>query len=74
MSDKFPWGPANPHPLSQMRTELIWEGRFDEYGRRREVEVAGHVMPLLKIESVIPDFETAALLGVFAAADTRIPE
>lgn len=27
MSDKFQWGPGNPHPLSQMCTELVWEGR-----------------------------------------------
>lgn len=53
MSAKFPWGPANPHPLSQMRTELIWEGKYDEYRRRRGVDVAGHAMPLLKIESVM---------------------
>jgi len=35
MTDKFQWGPATPHPLSQMRTELVWEGKYDEYGRRR---------------------------------------
>ena len=52
MSDKFQWGPGNPHPLSQMRTELAWEGKYDEYGRRREIDVAGHAMPLQKIETV----------------------
>src|SRR5881396_519744 len=35
------YGPHNPHPLSQMRTELVWEGKYDEYGNRREVDVAG---------------------------------
>ena len=25
-----PYGPANPHPLSQLRTELLWEGKYDE--------------------------------------------
>ncbi|MBF2086611.1 hypothetical protein [Thermoleptolyngbya sp. C42_A2020_037] len=29
--------PHNPHPLSTLRTELVWEGKDDEYGNRREV-------------------------------------
>jgi hypothetical protein len=29
------WGPDNPHPLSRIKTELIWEGKYDEYGNRR---------------------------------------
>jgi len=33
-----PWGPDNPHPLSRMRTELVWEGKYDEYGNRRLVK------------------------------------
>ena len=33
-------GPDNPHPLSTMRTELVWEGKYDEYGRRRSVDAA----------------------------------
>ena len=28
------WGPGNPHPLSKMKTELVWEGKYDEYGNR----------------------------------------
>jgi hypothetical protein len=39
-------GPDNPHPLSTMRTELVWEGKYDEWGNRREVEVAGCAMPI----------------------------
>ena len=46
------YGPHNPHPLSQMRTELVWEGKYDEFGRRREVDVAGTAMPLQKIETI----------------------
>jgi hypothetical protein len=46
------YGPRNPHPLSQMRTELVWEGKYDEYGNRREVDVAGLAMPLQKIETI----------------------
>ena len=46
------YGPHNPHPLSQMRTELVWEGKYDEFGNRREVNVAGLAMPLQKIETI----------------------
>ena len=45
-------GPGNPHPLSVLRTELVWEGKYDEYGNRREVDAAGLAMPLQKIETV----------------------
>jgi DNA modification methylase len=46
------YGPDNPHPLSKMRTELVWEGKYDEYGNRREVDIAGCWMPLQKIETI----------------------
>jgi adenine-specific DNA-methyltransferase len=32
--------PDNPHPLSRRKTEFIW-GKYDEYGNRREVDIAG---------------------------------
>jgi len=54
-SDKGPvYGPHNPHPLSQMKTELVWEGKYDEYGNQRQVDVAGCAMPLQLIETVHP--------------------
>ncbi len=31
MTDNIRWGLDNPHPFSQMKTELIWEGKCDEY-------------------------------------------
>lgn len=46
------WGPANPHPLSQLKTELVWDGKYDEYGRRREVDIAGCAMPMQRIETI----------------------
>jgi adenine-specific DNA-methyltransferase len=46
------WGLDNPHPLSQVKTELIWEGKYDEYGNRRTVDIAGCAMPLQKIETI----------------------
>ena len=30
MSEKVRFGPANPHPLAQLKTELVWEGKYDE--------------------------------------------
>jgi adenine-specific DNA-methyltransferase len=35
-----------------MRTELVWDGKYDEYGRRRSVDVAGAACPGHKIETV----------------------
>ncbi len=54
MSDrpKAMYGPGNPHPLSRMRTELVWEGKYDEFGHRREVDVANLAMPLQRIETI----------------------
>ena len=52
MSNDTHYGPDNPHPLSTRKTELIWEGKYDEYGNRREVDIAGAAMPLQKIETV----------------------
>ena len=46
------YGPDNPHPLSQVKTELVWEGKYDEHGRRREVDIAGAALPLQKIETI----------------------
>jgi len=46
------WGQDNPHPLSRLKTELVWDGKYDEYGRRREVDIAGCAMPLQRIETI----------------------
>jgi adenine-specific DNA-methyltransferase len=46
------WGLDNPHPFSQMKTELIWEGKYDVYGNRRTVDIAGCAMPLQEIETI----------------------
>lgn len=44
--------PDNPHPLSTRKTELVWEGKHDEYGNRREVDIAGYAMPMQKNETI----------------------
>jgi hypothetical protein len=46
------FGPGNPHPLSTLKTELVWEGKYDEYGNRRATDAAGLAMPLQTIETV----------------------
>ena len=54
-------GPDNPHPLCGRKTELVWDGKYDEYGLRRPVDVAGSAMPMQKIETVnIPRSEALA--------------
>ena len=52
MTNNIRWGLDNPHPFSQIKTELLWEGKYDEYGNRRAVDVAGCAMPLQKIETI----------------------
>jgi adenine-specific DNA-methyltransferase len=52
MPESVRWGPDNPHPLSRMKTELVWDGKYDEYGARRPVDIAGSAMPMQKIETV----------------------
>lgn len=46
------WGPGNPHPLSRMKTELVWEGKYDEYGNRRPVKLPTTPLPLQRIETI----------------------
>jgi adenine-specific DNA-methyltransferase len=47
-----PYGPGNPHPLSQLRTELVWEGKYDEYGNRREINPVELSFPMQRIETI----------------------
>ena len=61
MSKSVQYNPKNPHPLSTMKTGLVWEGKYDEYGNRRQVDIAGCAMPLQKIETIDqPKSEAAA--------------
>jgi adenine-specific DNA-methyltransferase len=54
---------GSPHPLSQLRTERIWEGKDDEYGDRREVDIAGCAMPVQRLESIDKPRRAAAATG-----------
>src|SRR6266702_1163903 len=55
MANDFQWGPTNPHPLSKMRTELVCEGKNDEFGRRRQV--AMFEQKILKMQESTPAYK-----------------
>jgi adenine-specific DNA-methyltransferase len=46
-----------------MRTELVWDGKYDEFGNRREVDMAACGMPMQKIETVDEPRQRAAAEG-----------
>jgi adenine-specific DNA-methyltransferase len=79
MPDPVRWGPDNPHPLSQIWTELVWDGKYDEYGRRRSVDVAGAACPGQKIETVDmprsehPRLPTALPIGLMKIETVDMP-
>jgi DNA modification methylase len=54
-----------------MRTELVWEGKYDEYGNRREVDIAACAMPMQKIETVDEPRQRAAAEGQLALFDKQ---
>jgi hypothetical protein len=66
MSEHIRYGLDNPHPLSQLKTELVWEGKYDEYGNRRTVDIAGCAMPMQKIETIDEPRSRAAAEGQLA--------
>jgi len=73
------WGPGNPHPLSKMSTELVWEGKYDEYGNRRQVDTAGCAMPMQRIETIDQPRSEAAARGkqdllAFEKETTRVDD
>ena len=49
MTSQPTYGRPNPHPLSKLRTELVWEGKYDEYGQRREANPVSGEIPVQKI-------------------------
>ncbi len=61
MTQQPAYGPHNPHPLSTLRTELVWEGKYDEYGQRREVDIVGCAMPFaIDLIYIDPPFDVGA--------------
>jgi adenine-specific DNA-methyltransferase len=43
---------GTPSALAEMRTQLVWEGKFDERGHRRRLDVADLTLPLQRIETI----------------------
>ena len=77
MADKIHYGIDNPHPLFNRKTELVWDGKYDEYGRRREVDIAGCAMPLQKIETIDEPLSRASAEGtmeLFAKESRRLDD
>jgi adenine-specific DNA-methyltransferase len=69
------YGPTNPHPLSRLRTELVWDGKYDEYGNRRSVDSAGLAMPMQRIETIDePRSRTEAQGGLFDGARAHLDD
>jgi hypothetical protein len=58
MTKELTWGPQNPHPLSQIKTERVWEGKYDQYGRRRQVDTAACDNILLTHSVILVDSTT----------------
>jgi DNA modification methylase len=64
--------PDNPHPLSTLKTELVWEGKYDQYGNRRTVDIAGCSMPMQKIETIDEPRRQAIANGKLALFEKEI--
>ena len=54
-----------------MRTELVWEGKYDEYGKRREVDIGALSMPLQRIETVDEPRQRAEAQGQLAMFEKK---
>src|SRR3954467_4279887 len=70
--EQFHWGPTNPHPLSKMRTEPVWDGKYDEFGNRREVDIAACAMPMQKIETVDEPRQRAEAEGLLPMFEKQL--
>ena len=64
MSETKPqYGPSNPHPLFSRKTELIWEGKYDEWGNRRAVSIPHSPPPMQRIETIDAPRDAAKAQG-----------
>ncbi len=72
MAKQPEYGPQNPHPLSVLKTELVWEGKYDEYGNRRTVDVAACAMPMQRIETIDEPRRQAVADGKLALFEKEI--
>jgi uncharacterized protein len=49
MIQKLRYAPHNPDPVSQTRSEMVWAGKYDEYGQRHELDRLDCAMPMQQI-------------------------
>lgn len=49
----------------------MWEGKYDEYGNRREVDIAGSAMPMQRIETIDQPRSEAAASGQLSMFDKK---
>jgi adenine-specific DNA-methyltransferase len=52
----------------------VWEGKYDEYGQRREVDIAGCAMPMQRIERIDEPRRAAAATGQLALFEQQNPK
>jgi adenine-specific DNA-methyltransferase len=52
----------------------VWEGKYDEYGQRREVDIAGCAMPMQRIESIDEPRRAAAATGQLELFELQNPK
>lgn len=60
-----------------MKTELVWEGKYDEWGNRRTVDAAGLAMPMQRIETIDQPRSEAIASGkhaLFEKNKTRVDD
>jgi hypothetical protein len=62
-------GPGNPRPLSVLRTELVWEGKHDELGNRREMDAAS-----LALASLLKDYRGLTDVALTSLGRSGIPD
>lgn len=66
-----PYGPDNPHPLSTRKTELIWEGKYDEYGKRRPISLPHFPLVMQRIETIDAPRDEAQAQGALSERTLR---
>src|SRR5262245_16102721 len=63
------------HPRAQSTAELVWEGKYDDNGSRREVDIAALGMPLQHIETIDePRARAEAQGNLFNAATAHLDD
>lgn len=50
---------------------LVWDGKYDEYGNRRPVDIAGSSMPMQEIETVDMPGREALAVGQTAPGELK---